>query len=234
MQATLLGPRVNDKHIFYAVIPARIGSRRLSRKNLAPLLGKPLVQYSLEFACRHLPPDRIVLSSDADEILALGAPFGIHCLKRPAELAGDSSTTGETAQHAVATAFQEIREQDGVFILQPTTPWRPETVIGEFQRVFAAHGGDTLVSVSPNTKKIGFIDGAEFKPINYAFEGSISEARNVFFENGMLFLAAWGTLRNGKVFSDRVVPMVIDDDRIVDIDTELDLLRAEFLLRSRP
>jgi N-acylneuraminate cytidylyltransferase len=224
---------VSDKQIFYGVIPARLGSRRLSRKNLAPLLGKPLVQHSIEFACKHLPPDRVVLSSDAEEILAIGAPFGIHCLKRPEELAGDTSTTGETARHAVMSVFKNINEEDGVFIFQPTTPWRPDTTIVEFERVFAAHGGDTVVSVSPSGKKLGFVDGAEFKPINYVFEGSISAARNLFFENGMLFLASWGTLRDGRVFSDRVVPMPIDDDRIVDIDTELDLQSAEFLLRNR-
>lgn len=223
---------MSGKQVFYAVIPARLGSRRLSRKNLAPLLGKPLVQHSVEFACQHFDPANVVLSSDADEILAIGAKFGVRCLKRPVELAGDASATGETVRHAVASVFKEINTSDGVFILQPTTPWRPPTVIAEFKKAFAAHEGNTIVSVSPSKEKMGYVEGSEFRPINYEFEGPIATARNMFFENGMLFLTCWGTLCRGKVFSEHVVPMPIDDDRIVDIDTALDLHNAEFILRS--
>ncbi len=102
------------------IIPARGGSKRLPRKNILPLNGKPLIQWTLEVA-QAADFENIVVSSDDDEILSLVEKFPkILFLKRPIELASDVASTNDVISH-VLDKFEDF---DNLILLQPTSPLR--------------------------------------------------------------------------------------------------------------
>jgi N-acylneuraminate cytidylyltransferase len=107
---------INGKKVL-ALIPARSGSKRLPNKNILQLGGRPLVEIAVSSAKGSVYIDRIVVSSDSDEIIALSGAEGI---KRPPELATDTATSAEVALHAL----QELPGYDYLVLLQPTSPFR--------------------------------------------------------------------------------------------------------------
>jgi CMP-N-acetylneuraminic acid synthetase len=130
------------------LIPARGGSKRLPRKNLLPLAGKPLLAWTVEaaLAARHL--DRVVLSTDDDELAAIGREYGADVpFTRPAELAGDTSGTSDVVLHALRTLQAQGQRYDYVVILQPTSPLRTaQDVDGAVELLLDRHA-DAVISV---------------------------------------------------------------------------------------
>lgn len=88
-----------------AIIPARGGSKRLPRKNITPVLGRPLLAWAVEAALssRHVGPGNVYVSTDDAEIAAVAEQWQAQCLPRPAELAADQAWTEPVIQHAVET-----------------------------------------------------------------------------------------------------------------------------------
>ena len=82
------------------VIPARGGSKRIPRKNIVDFLGAPLISYSVRAALDSGAFERVIVSSDDDEILGVAADFGARTLKRPDEISGDFATTADVINHA--------------------------------------------------------------------------------------------------------------------------------------
>jgi N-acylneuraminate cytidylyltransferase len=102
------------------VIPARGGSKRIPRKNLALCARRPLIQWTIE-AARAADLDPVVSTED-DEITAVALLLGARVLVRPAELARDETTGLEVIQHAAQHA--KTKGCDGLVYLQPTSPLR--------------------------------------------------------------------------------------------------------------
>ena len=84
-----------------AIIPARGGSKRIPKKNIKDFLGKPLIAYSIETAKRSQLFDKIVVSTDDEEIADVAKKYGAEVLQRPKELADDFTGTGVVTQHAL-------------------------------------------------------------------------------------------------------------------------------------
>lgn len=107
------------------VLPARGGSKRLPRKNIAPLAGRPLISYPIAAARQARTIDAVYVSTEDDEIAAVAQVWGASVpFRRPAELAGDQVT----ADAAVADMLRRLREQQGlaidiVVLIQPTSPF---------------------------------------------------------------------------------------------------------------
>lgn len=114
-----------EKNSTLCVVPARGGSKGLPGKNKRLLHGKPLVWWTLQF-CEELKLGHFVLSSDDDEILALGSLFS-ECLpvKRPDHLASDTAGDQGVLQHSLESAESAYGcEFDRILFLQPTAPGR--------------------------------------------------------------------------------------------------------------
>src|ERR1700743_3832228 len=109
-----------------ALIPARGGSKGVPRKNIVPVAGKPLLAWTIEAARNSTRLDRIILSTDDEEIASVAREFGVEVpFMRPAELAKDSSGSLEVALHALDWAAREPGgEPEYLLILQPTSPLR--------------------------------------------------------------------------------------------------------------
>lgn len=110
------------------VIPARGGSKSIPRKNLAPLLGIPLVAYTIDTALKLDFVDRVIVSTDDPEIEFESLRFGSEVIRRSSDISGDLSRDGELLLQ-ILQECKSVSEQDMVLFLRPTHPVRkPETV----------------------------------------------------------------------------------------------------------
>ena len=128
---------------FLAIIPARGGSKRLPRKNVLDLCGKPLIAWSIEAGLNSQYIDKLVVSSDDDEILATSENFGANTIKRPDELASDTATTFDAIKHTI----DNLESYDYIVLLQPTSPLRTEKHIDEAIELLESKNADAVVSV---------------------------------------------------------------------------------------
>lgn len=134
-----------------AIIPARGGSKRLKGKNIYPLLGKPLMVYTIEAlqACDFV--DEIFVSSDDEAILEVGRQAGATALKRPAQLANDSTPKIVAIRQAVEDALVEARgEVENVIVAQANSP---ELTAAHFQKghdLMVDHGLWEVMSADEN------------------------------------------------------------------------------------
>ena len=129
-----------------AVIPARSGSERLPRKNLATLEGRSLVRRALETALA-AGFDCVALSSDSDEILAEAEGLQVACVRRPVVLASSTARTFDVVIHALAELEREERF-DVVAVVQATSPFTaPEDLAGA-RELLERSGAASVVSVA--------------------------------------------------------------------------------------
>ena len=136
------------KNRILAIIPARGGSKGLPNKNIRPLNGKPLINYTVEAALAAGIFDKIIVSTDSPNIAdtAKGAGAEVPFL-RPAEYATDESSTIDVIRHAIAFFKGRNEEFDVVCLLQPTSPLRRCEHITEAYALFEEKKANSLVSV---------------------------------------------------------------------------------------
>ncbi|MDQ7043634.1 MAG: acylneuraminate cytidylyltransferase family protein [Sulfurimonas sp.] len=133
-----------NKNAYLAVIPARGGSKRLAKKNILTLKGKPLIAYTIEAGLESQYIDKLIVSSDNDEILSIAKEYDIESLKRPDELASNTATTVDVLLHAIASIPQEYTH---LVLLQATSPLRTSKHIDEAIELFEHKSADGVISV---------------------------------------------------------------------------------------
>src|SRR3989344_1610132 len=131
------------------VITARGGSKSIPRKNIKDLAGKPLIAYTIEAAHKSGVFDRVILSTDDQEIADVAKRFGCEVpFMRPAELAEDTTPHLPVMQHAVRWLKEnQGYESDYVAILQPTAPLRQSFHFKEALELLKRLEADSVVSV---------------------------------------------------------------------------------------
>lgn len=225
-----------------ALVPARGGSKGIPRKNLAPLAGKPLLQYTLEAALASRQIDDTLLSTDDEEIAAFAAQCGAATrYRRPPQLAGDDAPMIAAVEHALEWyAREHSRPPDAVLLLQPTSPLRTVADIDGAIARFREAGADTLASVhrlSEHPCECVVAAGRSWQylvPPPVACAGRQDYPGGFFFINGALYLARTEVLRRERRF---IVPGAtllyeMPRERGIDIDSPLDLACAAALLGS--
>jgi len=131
-----------------AIIPARGGSKGIPRKNIQPLGGKPLIAWSIDAARKSMVVDRVIVSTDDEEIAEIAREWGGEApFLRPAEMAKDQSSAGEAVTHA-----QEWLIQSGVNLaitmtLYPTHPFRTRSMFEAAVSALENQGCDTFTTV---------------------------------------------------------------------------------------
>ena len=222
---------------FLFVIPARGGSKGIPGKNTKPLVGKPLIYYSLEYARQFTRDENICISTDAiyiaDAVRAVGykVPF-----LRPAQLATDVAGTFGVLQHALDFYQQRGRSFDAVVLLQPTSPFREFKHFEESARLFNKNI-DMVVSVTEaasNPYFNLFEEGTDgFLKVS---KGSGTYLRRqdlpkVYEYNGSIYIISTDSVRRKNSVSEleRVVKYVMSSDYAIDLDTHADWKYAEFM-----
>lgn len=135
---------------YFAIIPARGGSKGIPNKNIAILNGKPLIHHTLLAAIESNFFKKIIVSTDSEEIANIARRIpGVEIPElRPPELAQDSTPTLPVIQHTIKSYLGNITSDSYVFILQPTSPLRtPSHLIEAKLLLESISDADSLVSI---------------------------------------------------------------------------------------
>jgi CMP-N-acetylneuraminic acid synthetase len=130
------------------LVPARGGSRSIPRKNIRPLAGRPLISHVLGAILASGAVDRVVVSTDDEEIASVARAAGAETpFRRPAELAGDEVSGIAVVEHALSwLASEEAYEPEFVLLVQPTEPFvRPEQIRAAFD-LLVERGADSAIT----------------------------------------------------------------------------------------
>ena len=223
------------------IIPARGGSKGIPRKNLIDVAGKPLLYYTFTEALKSTYLDRIVLSTDNEEIAEYARSFGIDVpFIRPPHLANDDAPMFSVVEHALNWLKKnENYWPDALMILHPTSPLRTAQHIDGAIMEFEKKNVDTLVSVSEPLEHPMEMVYFENTKMKFALErketsGIRQEYRKYCFLNGAIYISKIDTLLEQKtLLSGSIAPYLIDTIDSIDIDTTADLVIADCLLKRR-
>ena len=217
------------------LIPARGGSRRVERKNLAVLGGTTLVRRALETATAAGCFEAVAVSSEDPEILAEAAGLDVLPVERPAELAGDKARTLDVVLHALDTVEGEF---DAVGIVQCTSPFTaPEDLRGAVELFERTDAGSVVTVVrleaAVHPLKLKLLDGDRLVPwLEDDRMAPSHELPELWVRNGSLYLTRREVLENGQILAEDQRAYVMPAERSHDVDTPDDLTFARFLLQA--
>src|SRR5919202_3281699 len=215
------------------LIPARGGSKGIPGKNLAPLCGRPLVAWTIGAACAARSLDRVVVSTDSEEIAATARELGADVLERPAELARDEVSMLDVLLHAL----EELGRPEILVLLQPTSPLRRAEHVDEAVALLRETGADCVVSVVevPHRFRPGSLmalEGGRVVPL-----GPVPATRHekpvVYARNGPAVLVLRSERVGDDLYGGDCRPYLMEPRDSIDVDGPFDLELAELLLRSR-
>jgi CMP-N-acetylneuraminic acid synthetase len=223
------------------IITARGGSKGIPRKNIRPLCGKPLLAYTAEAALSARLLSSIVLSTEDDEIAAVGQACGLRVpFMRPLELAGDRVPSLPVVQHAVRWLSEHGELYDAVCLLQPTNPLRKAEHIDACLELLQNKNADAVVSVLPvpheyNPHWVYFQDDTGALHISTGEAQPIPRRQDLppaFHRDGSVYVTTRDVLmERNSLFGDRLVGYPMDPAHSVNIDLPEDWQVAEELLR---
>lgn len=225
------------------IIPARGGSKRLPRKNLLPLVGKPLISHTIKAGLQSHCIDELMVSTDDPEIARVSFENGANVpFMRPSELAQDDTSTFEVVKHAIDYYKSvEGRLFEYVVLLQPTSPLRDWTEIDNAMLLMHKNEADAVISVSePDHTPLW----CNTLPDNLSMEGFLrddvkfkrsQELDRYYRLNGAIYISNISRLLVEKTFflKNNIFAYIMPQEKSVDIDTALDLKLCEVLMQER-
>jgi len=226
-----------------AIVPAHAGSKSISRNNIRPLCGIPLLAYSIEAGLTAQQVDRVVVSTDDEEIAEVARGWGAEVpFLRPAAIAGDGTPDLPVFQHAVRWfEANEHSVPDILVRLRPTSPLRPpDCVDAAIELLRSDQSIDSVrgvVEASQDPHKMWRLraDGTMMPLLDGEATGAFNRSRDqlpqTFWPTGHIEAVRTAIIRErGSMSGDRIRALVVDAAYASDIDTEADWQRTEWLL----
>jgi CMP-N-acetylneuraminic acid synthetase len=222
------------------IVTARGGSKGIPRKNIYPLRGKPLLQYTAEAALAAPSLQRVILTTDDEEIAEVGRNCGLEVpFMRPAELARDDTPSIPVIQHAVRWLADHDDHFDAVCLLQPSNPLRrPSDIEGSIE-LLQRTGADSVISFvdvgenHPARMKMLTEDGRVLDPpFAESMEGQRrQELSKLYLREGSIYLTRTAVLMNqNSLKGDDCRAWLMPVERACAIDTKFDLFLAAALM----
>lgn len=219
------------------IIPARGGSKGVPRKNIRLVAGRPLIAYAIEAARDSRLLTHVVISTDDTEIATVAEELGAPVLMRPPDLAADNTPMLPVVQYTLAALEPGLGRYDYVIILQPTTPLRTADDIDAALTLLIESRADSVVSVYQvadhhPARMYRLVEGRlvpyEPEPPNRLRQG----LPPVFHRNGAIYAFRRALIdEQGTLIGPDTRPYIMPRERSINIDDELDLAFADFLLR---
>lgn len=225
---------LSDKEILI-VIPARGGSKRLPKKNVLPLAGKPLICWTIEAALESGLNAKIIVTSDDEEILTIARQYkkdGVVAHKRPDELATDTATTIGVIKDVCSFSESIYFKPTTIVLLQPTSPLRTAVDIrAAVDLYYQKHNQNTVVSVCevdhPTAWTGSLNDDDALAGIDFTGKRS-QEYDKEYRLNGSIYVVDYEYVMTGEtLFTDSVYAYVMPKEKSVDIDDRFDYRLAE-------
>lgn len=222
-----------------AIIPARGGSKRIPRKNIKPFCGKPMIAWSIEAALESGCFDRIIVSTDDDEIAEVARQYGAEVpFMRPLELSDDHTGTIPVIRHAIETINSQGRSVEQACCLYATAPFIQAEDLRRGLEILQGSGGDYAFSVTsyafPIQRAIRLTPEGRVEMFNPEhFNTRSQDLEEAYHDAGQFY---WGRadawLQGKMIFSPASLPVMLPRYRVQDIDTPEDWVRAEWMFKA--
>lgn len=222
-----------------AIIPARAGSKRIPKKNVRMLAGKPLFLYSVEQAVNSASIQETYVTTNDDEIKKICFDRNINVIDRPEALSDDDATTLSVLTHSIDTLSAWRGDFANIVLLQPTTPFRTVKKINEAVDLLNNTDCDSVVShirvdyFHPNRMK-KIVDN---KIVPY-FEDEIENVSRdklpaAYYRDGSIYAFKKNSfLKYNSIFGAKTCPIINSREFFVNIDEERDWVVAEHLVED--
>lgn len=225
------------------LIPARGGSKGVPRKNIRPLCGKPLLQYTAEAALNSRSLSKVILSTEDEEIAEVGRACGLSVpFFRPAELAEDATPMLPVIQHALQWMEAEGECFDALCLLQPTNPLRRSEDVDGCIELLEKTDSDTVVTVLPvpaeyNPHWVYFKGEGDILRLSTGEPSPISRRQDLppaFHREGAVYVTRTQVIKErNSLYGERLAGYLMDPNRSVNIDDATDWERAVSLISGR-
>ena len=227
---------INGKSVL-AIIPARGGSKRLPKKNIRLLKNKPLIAWTIQAALNSKYIDKVIVSSDSEEILKKSIKFGADIILRPTDLATDRSSSFSVIEHILNKINKSF---DYIILLQPTSPLRNNEHIDSALDSMVNKSADAIISVceevhSPllsntlprNNSMVNFL-----RDIKH--EARSQDLPKFYRLNGAIYIYNIKKLLKQKTlfFKENIFAFKMKRKHSVDIDDEFDFMLTEIILNK--
>lgn len=222
-----------------AIIPARGGSKRLPNKNILQLRGRPLIAWTIMTAIKSFYLDKIIVSTDSDQIASIGQEFGASIpFIRPDELATDTSSSFDVIIHAIDFYKSQGEVFDYIVLLQPTSPLRTTKDLN-----------DAFSMINEETKCVVSVCATEHPPlwantlpedlnmkdfIKPELNNKRSQDLPVYYRlNGAIYISDVEYLIKHRGFwGEKTKAFIMPQERSIDIDSINDFKFCEILLQQ--
>lgn len=221
---------------FLAIIPARGGSKRLPRKNIANLGNKPLIAWTIEAALNSKYIDTVLVTSDDDEILSVAEGCKAEILKRPECLATDTASSFDAIRHAIDNS----KDYDYIVLLQPTSPLRNSDHVDAAIELLVSKNANAVISVcemdhSPLWSNVLPDNGNMENFIGKDVIDKRSQDLSIYYRlNGAIYICRKDILlKEGTFFLKKnIFAFVMDRNSSIDIDEKIDFIIANCILNN--
>jgi len=218
-----------------AIIPARGGSKGIPRKNVKKLYGKPLISYIINTALGVKDIERVVVSTEDEEIAEVVKKYGAEVIKRPESLAKDEVPTLPVLQHAVK--YLEENENyipDVIVLLYATSPLLKANRISEAIKFLKEKNFDSVMSVVEDKGHFWIENNGKYKRLYPKVLKNRQYTEPLFRENGAIYVCKRNLLmERGEIVGGKVGFLKMRREETIDIDEPLDFEIAEFLMRRQ-
>ncbi len=222
-----------------AIIPARGGSKGLPGKNIRPLVGKPLIAYTIIEALKSKYITRVIVSTDDQRIADIAKIYGAEVpFLRPDFLASDTAKAIDNYIYTIDRLSKESGEDINEFVvLQPTSPLRTVEDVDGAIEMFFAKKADSVISYTKESHPVTwhkYID-KDHHFVNI-FPDNIDNRQSnrvSYYPNGAVYVFSKDFIKEGNYYSKNSFCYVMPHDRSVDIDFLEDFQYAEFLINQR-
>ncbi|NUW28480.1 acylneuraminate cytidylyltransferase family protein [Arcobacter butzleri] len=219
-----------------SIIPARGGSKGLPGKNIIDLAGKPLIAWTIEASLKSKYITKTIVSSDNNNILEISKKFGVETIKRPDELALDTTPTEPVIEH-VLKSLENIEQYDYLILLQPTSPLRDEKDIDSAIKLLIQKKVSALISTKEIDNKIlkafknnenGYLEGIANNKYPFMRRQDLPKT---FMPNGAIYIVSVKDfLKKKRLFTDKTISFEMSEEKSFDIDTKEDLNKCNDIL----
>ncbi len=216
------------------IVPARGGSKRLPRKNIRAIAGKPLLAWTAQAALAS-GLSRVILSTDDEEIAEVGRAHGLEApFLRPAAIAEDATPMLPVLAHLIDWLEAGGTKLKSVVLLQPTSPLRLPRHIDEAIAMFERERAETIVSVTDVPNGFGPNKFMRMDARGVVTKADLPDAGDLVVRNGpAILMTSPDVIRRGTLYGSPTLGYRMERLASVDIDDEDDFAFAEFLLLRR-